>query len=743
MTSKCRVRIQAPLGTAAGDEIPIDHEGRSFLFTLPEGVTPGCLLHLNVLDNGMVSLAVDEFDVGDELYYTGPGERFEDGDELVYGGRGVVKRRLPVSDRDCFSHLAVKFDGNRDLFDISLEQLSRQPAPPLPGGFELGEKVYYVGPNMGGDVNERVNYGACGVIRGPSDWDTRGGLAVFFDGALTDRYHSGNTRVDVADLSRAPAPPLPGGFHLGERLYFIGNAFEFSEGAEILFGARGEVVGPVPMIQGVSCPALYLRFPEHEKANVGCHVQQLSREDPAAKPTDVRQRAPAAASPSVEDPAEELAAEEEVRTRPKDTLARADEALLLSPGAAKPLYRRAQALLALGRGVEAAEAAEAAELTLTAELQALGAAQNRALLTLGLGVKPKEPEATAVEAANLRLNALRSLTGAAKLLRTKISCLRATISRQLEAELLAEEAAEAEGKGRAAQEPNKKKKKTRKSKARGAGAAQATVEESDREGQREEAEPAEEAPRREELERAEEEARRARMAAEAARLEREDRLEREARVAAAAEAAAESEARSRRQQVAHAAAEEERRAVRQALVDEMEAQAQREEAAHAAAALHRAAPLEQSGARLALERALAEARSEAAAARATGTAARAREAAARAEAAEAEACEQAARGREEDLLRQIAALASRGGSSPGDAAASSSLASTPASGNGGDGSGATLTQKVAWIKAHLGLAPECSLVAAVAAANKREGLVAEGGLLRQADRLVARLALGL
>ena len=46
---------------------------------------------------------------------------------------------------------------------------------------------------------------------------------------------------------------------------------------------------------------------------------------------------------------------------------------------------------------------------------------------------------------------------------------------------------------------------------------------------------------------------------------------------------------------------------------------------------------------------------------------------------------------------------------------------------------------MAVIREHLGLEPDSSLPAAVAAANERAGLAAEGGLLQQVDRLMALL----
>ena len=152
----------------------------------------------------------------------------------------------------------------------------------------------------------------------------------------------------------------------------------------------------------------------------------------------------------------------------------------------------------------------------------------------------------------------------------------------------------------------------------------------------------------------------------------------------------------------------------------MEAQARREEESRAAVQQQP----ETSSAQLALEQALSEAREEALAARVEEEAARSEEEEARARMLAARARKVVAReradaatAREAELLRQIAA--------------------TP-TGPAGSGRGATLPQKVSRVCAHLGLEADGSLSAAVAMANARAGIAAEGGLLQQVDRLLAR-----
>ena len=267
-------------------------------------------------------------------------------------------------------------------------------------------------------------------------------------------------------------------------------------------------------------------------------------------------------------------------------------------------------------------------------------------------------------------------------------------------ELIAEEAKASLGpQGR---RTGKKKKKKRGLRQRGnCGAAQ--QEEVDVESEDEEAAAAE--ARR--AERVAEETRRAALAAEAAKRDREEWLEREARAAAAADALAEREVRGERQQAARA---EERKRVAQS---------------------------QQSIAQRALEHAISEARVERLAARGREEAARAREATARAEAAEARAeaaeasaSEEAARAREEKLTGRLAALKAESRPPP--------PANGAANGAGGQGR-ATLQQKVARIRTHLGLDADCSLAAAVTAANARAGLAAEGGLVAQVERLTELL----
>merc|ERR1719409_2124771 len=46
------------------------------------------------------------------------------------------------------THAGVVFAGNATHVNCALSQLSRAPPPPLPGGFAVGEAVFYAGPKL-------------------------------------------------------------------------------------------------------------------------------------------------------------------------------------------------------------------------------------------------------------------------------------------------------------------------------------------------------------------------------------------------------------------------------------------------------------------------------------------------------------------------------------------------------------------------------------------------------------------
>ena len=47
-----------------------------------------------------------------------------------------------------------------------------------------------------------------------------------------------------AQVSRESPPPLPGGYVLGEQVYFTGSSKSFKDGNRLEHGKQGEVVGP-------------------------------------------------------------------------------------------------------------------------------------------------------------------------------------------------------------------------------------------------------------------------------------------------------------------------------------------------------------------------------------------------------------------------------------------------------------------------------------------------------------------
>ena len=77
-------------------------------------------------------------------------------------------------------------------------------------------------------------------------------------------------RVD-AQVSRQPPPPLPGGYTVGEQVYFTGMSYTFESGDRLEHGKQGEVVGPATTYKGVT-----VRFPGN-KREIQCLLNSVRR----------------------------------------------------------------------------------------------------------------------------------------------------------------------------------------------------------------------------------------------------------------------------------------------------------------------------------------------------------------------------------------------------------------------------------------------------------------------------------
>ncbi|EOD34521.1 hypothetical protein EMIHUDRAFT_111217 [Emiliania huxleyi CCMP1516] len=689
-------------------------------------------------------------ELGDQLYYAGSNQSFKSGNKLVHGQKGEIIG--PATGAHQGNGLKMLFPGNKDWVDCSLPQLSLEKPPPLPGGHELGDQLYYTGSNQSFESGDKVMHGQQGEVVGPATGEHQGnGLQLLFPG------NNGWIECGLASLSHELS--LPGGFRVGEELYFIGGGFVDEQGDKAVFGCRGSVTGPA---RNGDADAVSMSF-SGNRGDIHCRAEELSRE-------------PAPSLPGGFILGEHLYFTGEDQIVGRGILVRGSRGevvgLGLEPDSLAMRFSN-KALLSGNQPVNIAS------LSRDDPCAVSSVPENVLRARRALAARREEQERAVAAAASQTAEDIAA---------------EAERRQQLAAELLEEEAAarvppplQEAGRRRRRKKKQSGFRGSRSSATEGAegsaacgdsttsraAPARESASESDEE---ERVTPAEEARRAEESERAAQRERQARLL-EAARREREERLEREARAEAAAAAAVESEARGRRQQAARAAAEERKRAARAALVDEMEARARQEEAARAAAPL-RTSQAEQSSTRSAIEQALSQARSDAAAARVCeatagseagrarseaeqarseaeqarleaeqarlqAEAARAREEEARGREGEARGREEAARAeaeaataREEALTMRLAALELE----PPPAAPPPATANNAVGGGvGGTFHGATLPQKVSRICTHLGLDARSSLSAAVAAANESTGVAAEGGLLQQVDRLIALL----
>lgn len=121
----------------------------------------------------------------DRVFYTGPSHAVGSF-RLDYSMPGTV---LGPARDDSIGGLAVRFDGsgnaNSNWANVHLDELSREPPPPVPGGYKLHEHVYHVGPSTRCDDGAFLEHGHGGVIVGPAVLDgcvCTAGVELCWDG---------------------------------------------------------------------------------------------------------------------------------------------------------------------------------------------------------------------------------------------------------------------------------------------------------------------------------------------------------------------------------------------------------------------------------------------------------------------------------------------------------------------------------------------------------------------------------
>ena len=209
------------------------------------------------------------FTMGQELFYTGPSHTFDNGERLTHAQQGEVVGSA-TSEGDA-EGLKMRFRGNKGFVTCFPEELSASAPPPLPGGYILGQALFYTGPSHTFGNGERLTHAQRGEVVGPAtSEDGAKGLAMRFRG------NKGFVTCYPEELSASAPPPLPGGYALGQALFYMGPSRVLEEGNQLTYGQRAVVVGPATLEGTKGTKGLAMRFPGIKDSWVACYLDELS-----------------------------------------------------------------------------------------------------------------------------------------------------------------------------------------------------------------------------------------------------------------------------------------------------------------------------------------------------------------------------------------------------------------------------------------------------------------------------------
>jgi hypothetical protein len=104
-----------------------------------------------------------------------------------------------------------------------------------------------------------------------------------------------------AQVSRDAPPPLPGGYKLGEKVFFTGASETAPSGHKWVHGQQGEVMGPANC-EATKGKGVSVRFPGN-MGNVNCYLATVRRLSTAPLPLPARLRPTHATLPTHRAPA--------------------------------------------------------------------------------------------------------------------------------------------------------------------------------------------------------------------------------------------------------------------------------------------------------------------------------------------------------------------------------------------------------------------------------------------------------
>ena len=160
-------------------------------------------------------------------------------------------------------------------FQATEKALAAQAAGPLPGGYAVGEKVFHAAGSETIQEGYKVTHGQPGEVKGPATAASHVGKGV----SVTFPGNKGNVSCYLTQLSRTPPPPLPGGYAVGDLVFYTGESQTFASGNKLTRGQAGKVKGHPPNDDPHFGKGVTVMFPGN-KRNTPCNLTNLSRAPP-------------------------------------------------------------------------------------------------------------------------------------------------------------------------------------------------------------------------------------------------------------------------------------------------------------------------------------------------------------------------------------------------------------------------------------------------------------------------------